>query len=159
MEHIEFLSGVLMVSADPTRLAAFYRDVLGIPLEAEDHEGTMPHWGCTLGDVHFAIHPVEDFPDSRAAVGAVKLAFTVFDLSSVVAELAQKDVQLLRPPEDTGYFLSAMLCDPDGNLIELTQLGDDWFEYLQARREQGNDVVVRADERGANNQLRRPRAE
>src|ERR1700716_1737825 len=120
MEPIEFLSGVLVVSADPARLSDFYRESLGIPLKREEHEGTLPHWGCTLGDIHFAIHPIEDFPDSRAAVGAVKLAFTVFDLSSVVAELAQKDVQLVRPPEDTGYFLSAMLYDPDGNLIELT---------------------------------------
>ena len=55
-ERIEFLSAVLILSPDPERLAAFYRDKLGIPLIAEEH-GSGAHWGCELGDIHFAIHP------------------------------------------------------------------------------------------------------
>jgi catechol-2,3-dioxygenase len=143
MERLEFLSGVLLVSTRPERLAAFYRDVLNVPLEAEEHEGTLPHWGCTLGDVHFAVHPVEDFPDGRSGVGAVKLAFTVFDLASVVQSLREKGVSLLKEPEDTGFFVSAMLEDPDGNLVELTQLVDDWFRELDERRARGQDVLAR----------------
>ncbi|HET7745723.1 MAG TPA: VOC family protein, partial [Vicinamibacteria bacterium] len=92
MEQLRFLSGVLLVSPDPARLAAFYRDVLQVPLEDEEHEGTRPHWGCTLGDVHFAIHPVEDFPDRRSGVGAVKLAFTVFDLAAFLEGVKAKGV-------------------------------------------------------------------
>jgi len=42
-EKIEFLSAVLIVSSDPKRLATFYRDVVGIPLEAEEHDDTLPH--------------------------------------------------------------------------------------------------------------------
>jgi hypothetical protein len=31
--------------------------------------------------------------------------------------------------------------DPDGNLVELTQLGSGWLGHLQAERADGNDLV------------------
>jgi len=142
-EAIEFFSGVILVSESPEDLASFYRDVLGVPLEAEEHEGTLPHWGCDLGDVHFAVHPIADFPDGRAGVGAVKLAFTVFDIQAIAARLTNAGVALLYPPRDTGFFWSTALLDPDGNLVELTQMSDAWFTYLEQRRGQGADVVAR----------------
>lgn len=142
-ERIEFLSAVLLVSRDPKRLAEFYRDIVGIALESEEHGDTLPHWGCTLGDVHFAIHPVEDFPDERSGVGAIKLAFTVFDLNATVRRLLAKGITLLYEPKDTGYFWTTAIEDPDGNLIEFTQLIDEWFESLERRRTDGVDVISR----------------
>jgi catechol-2,3-dioxygenase len=56
-ERTEFLSAVLLASRQPDRLAVFYRDVLGLPLHEEQHGSGSVHWGCELGDVHFAIHP------------------------------------------------------------------------------------------------------
>ena len=140
---IEFLSAVLVVSENPERLADFYRDVVGIPLAAEHHGAALPHWGCTLGDIHFAIHPVATFPDRRSGVGAVKLAFTVFDIHALVRRLESKRISLLYPPRDTGFFWSTAILDPDGNLIEFTQLRDEWFTLLEERRRQGVDVVAR----------------
>jgi len=142
-ESIEFFSGVILVSESPERLAAFYRDVLGVPLGAEEHEGSLPHWGCDLGDIHFAIHPIEDFPDGRAGVGAVKLAFNVFDIHALAEHLTKAGVSLLYPPKDTGFFLSTAVQDPDGNFVELTQMSDAWFKYLDHRHSQGVDVVAR----------------
>lgn len=142
-EPIEFISGVIIVSEFPEGLAAFYRDVLGVPLEPEVHEGTLPHWGCDLGDVHFAIHPIADFPDLRAGVGAVKLALNVFDIQALAKRLTKAGVTLLYPPKDTGFFWSTAVQDPDGNFVEFTQMSDAWFEYLEHRRGEGADVVAR----------------
>jgi predicted enzyme related to lactoylglutathione lyase len=143
MEPLEFLSGVLVVSKDPKRLAAFYRDQLGVPLEEEQHDDTLPHWGATLGEIHFAIHPVEDFPDGRSGVGAVKLAFTVFDLRKRIAALEAAGIALLYPPKDTGFFWTTAIQDPDGNLVELVELRDEWFQYLAHRRSQPGDLLAR----------------
>ncbi len=148
-ERIEFLSAVLVVSADPERLVCFYRDVIGLPLEEERHDDTLPHWGCTLGDLHFAIHPIADFPDGKAGVGAVKLAFHVFDLRATAARLEAAGQPLLHPIKDTGFFLTTALLDPDGNFVELTQLCDAWFEELARRRAAGGDVVSRWQSRRA----------
>ena len=42
-EKIEFLSAVLLVSKDVDRLARFYRDVVGLPLEDEHHGESEKH--------------------------------------------------------------------------------------------------------------------
>jgi len=142
-ESIEFLSAVLLVSADPQRLADFYRDIVGVPLVEERHGDSLPHWGCTLGEVHFAIHPIATFPDRRSGVGAVKLAFTVFDIKALVRRFDDSGVALLYPPRNTGFFWSTAVQDPDGNLIEFTELCDDWFTPIAARRSAGVDLLAR----------------
>jgi predicted enzyme related to lactoylglutathione lyase len=143
METIEFLSAVLIVSENPSRLADFYRNVVGLELKDESHGGSLPHYGCTLGDMHFAIHPVETFPDRCHGVGAVKLAFTVFDIKALVERLAKQGIEVLYPPHNTGFFWSTAINDPDGNFIEFTEMCDEWFKGLDQRHAQGLDVVSR----------------
>ena len=142
-ENLHFVSGVLLMSHQPERLVSFYRDILGVPLEEERHGDAHPHWGCELGDVHFAIHPVDDYPeDSDVGVGAIKLAFMVFDLTAFTEWLAARGVDLCYPPSTLGSeSLVTAVRDPDGNLVELTQLGPSWLGHLQSRRAEGNDLV------------------
>ncbi len=142
-EKIEFLSAVLLVSEKPEKLATFYRDIIGLPLEDEEHGETEKHYGCELGDLHFAIHPTANFEGSGTGTGAVKLAFTVFDMKAFVEKIQSKGVELVYPPKDTGFSIMTALCDPDGNYIEFTQLSDRWFQHLQQRRQKGIDVVTR----------------
>jgi len=143
MEQIEFLSAVLIVSENPARLAEFYREVVGVPLRDEAHGTSRAHYGCNLGDLHFAIHPLETFPDRRHAVGAVRLAFNVFDLKGLVERLKGKGITPLYPPLDSGFFISTAIHDPDGNYLEFTQMCDDWFRLLEERKRARLDVVSR----------------
>jgi catechol 2,3-dioxygenase-like lactoylglutathione lyase family enzyme len=142
-EKIEFLSAILLVSKDAERLAAFYRDVIGLPLETEEHGGTHKHYGCELGDLHFAIHPAENFADSGVGVGSIKLAFTVFDLGAFVERVKSHGVEFAYEPRDRGFAKMTALNDPDGNLIEFTQLSEGWFKHLESRRRQGIDILSR----------------
>jgi catechol 2,3-dioxygenase-like lactoylglutathione lyase family enzyme len=143
-EDIRFLSGVLLVSHQAEQLMEFYRDVLGLPLAEERHGDTEPHWACELGDVHFAIHPAADYPDDPAGgPGPVKLAFMVFDLPRMVAWLDRCGARLCYPPADLGAESRiTAVRDPDGNLVELTQLGPGWLDHLKAHRAAGNDLVT-----------------
>ena len=147
MESIEFLSGVIIVSKQAEQLAQFYRDVVGIELEAEDHGGLETHWGTELGDIHFAIHPESNFPESPAGNASVKLAFTVFDLDAVLSRFEDHGVPLAYPVKDEGFGRMVAIRDPDGNFIELTELTDDWFEHLERRKNQGHDPVARWKQR------------
>jgi predicted enzyme related to lactoylglutathione lyase len=143
-ERVESLSAVLLVSRNAERLAAFYRDVLGVPLEVEQHDDNERHWGCTLGDLHFAIHPVEDFDeDPSTGVGAIKLAFAVFDVDEVADRIEGNGVGLIYPPKDLGWCKMTAIRDPDGNYIELTELGDDWYRHLEKRKDEGRDLLGR----------------
>ena len=88
----------------------------------EQHGETDMHYGCELGDLHFAIHPLSNFEGGAAGVGAVKLAFTVFNIEAFVQKVKSKGFEILYPPKDTGFSIMTALKDPDGNYIEFTQL-------------------------------------
>ncbi|MGZ3726709.1 MAG: VOC family protein [Pseudobdellovibrio sp.] len=142
-EKIEFLSAVLLVSKDPERLANFYKNIVGLPLEDEQHGNTEKHYGCELGDLHFAIHPVKNFEGTSHGTGSVKLAFTVFDMKAFVEKVKSHGLQLAYEPTDRGFAKMTALTDPDGNYIEFTQLSDHWFKHLENRRKDGFDVISR----------------
>lgn len=142
-EKIEFLSAVLLVSKNPEQLATFYKDVIGLPLEDEQHGETEKHYGCELGDLHFAIHPISNFKGTEYGTGSVKLAFTVFDMKAFTEKVKSKGFKFAYEPKDTGFATMTALTDPDGNYIEFTQLSDRWFKHLEKRRKDGVDVVAR----------------
>lgn len=140
----EFFCAVLIVSKNAPRLAAFYRDVLGFPLEDEKHGNTELHYGCEVGDIHFAIHPFENFEDQEPGVGAIKLAFEVFDMDALLKRLSAHDIKPLYEPKPMGGIgkITAVR-DPDGNLIELTQLNEKWITHIEDRRKKGFDMLER----------------
>jgi predicted enzyme related to lactoylglutathione lyase len=140
----EFLSAVIVVSEQPERLARFYIDVLDLPLLPERHDDDLPHWGGTLGQLHFAIHDVRDFPEhQRTGAGAVVLALAVTDLDDLLGRLRGLAVEPLYPPRDLGWTRMTAVLDPDGNLVELTQLAESWWAGLARRRAAGHDPVER----------------
>ena len=112
-------------------------------IKEEQHGDTHTHYGCELGDLHFAIHPTSNFGEEACGTGAVKLAFTVFDMDGFVERMAAKGVDLLYPPKNVGFAMMTAIRDPDGNLIEFTQLSDGWFKHLKKRRNEGVDVIER----------------
>lgn len=142
-EKIEFLSAVLIVSENPERLAAFYKNVIGLPIKTEDHDETHTHFGCELGDLHFAIHPTENFPDQNIGTGSIRLAFTTFDIQKLIGQIEAAGYYLAYPVKDTGFALMTALHDPDGNYIEFTQLSERWFKHLEKRKSEGHDIVHR----------------
>ncbi len=142
-ESIEFLSAILLISKNHDKLAQFYKEVVGLPLEPEEHGETLKHYGCELGDLHFAIHPPENFSDKNIGMGSVKLAFTVFDMNAFVKRVESKGHKFEYEPKDLGFSIMTAMHDPDGNYIEFTQLSDGWFKHLDKRKSQGLDVVQR----------------
>lgn len=143
MHHtLEFLSAVLIYSEDAARLAGFYRDVLGVPLEEERHDKGPLHYGCELGDVHFAIHPSPGLL-APAGIPRFRLAFTVFSTTALLDRLGQHGVRPTEGPKRTSFATFTAVTDPDGNYVEFTELSDAWFEHLARRKAEGVDVVER----------------
>ena len=140
-ERIRFLSAILLTSRNAARLTEFYRDVLGLPLVEERHGNVPQHWGCELGDVHFAIHRRDGAPPP----GPIRLAFWVFDLKTFAEDLERRGVRLRYPIRRLGpTSLITAIVDPEGNEIELTQMGEDWLRHLAEHRRQGADVLAQA---------------
>ena len=118
--RITGLGGVFIKSKDTKALAAWYRDVLGIPMES---------WGGALLRYDAPGHPpmvvFNHFPADtdyfEPSARDVMLNFAVDDLDAFLARLKAKGVDILKrdDTDPSGHF--AWIIDPEGTKIELWQ--------------------------------------
>jgi catechol 2,3-dioxygenase-like lactoylglutathione lyase family enzyme len=120
----EFKS-VVLTTRNLDRTAAFYRDVLQIPLEEERHRGTLRHWACQVGAMHFAIHDEVGFwlPDSPTTP-----SFTVESLEPITGALAKHEIAIAAQTK-IGPMSFLAVRDPDGRHV---CFGTPWPSYSKA---------------------------
>jgi len=110
---------VVLASDTPEVTAAFYRDVVGLPLEEERHRGTARHWACQVGSLHFAIHDRKTFwlptTASTEPPGTV-VSFTTDDLDAVVTRLGERAVEVVARNK-IGPMSFIAVRDPDGRHV------------------------------------------
>jgi catechol 2,3-dioxygenase-like lactoylglutathione lyase family enzyme len=124
---VETLAVVLVLTEDTGRLAAFYRDVLGLDLAEEEHDGRHLHYACRLGSVYFTIQCTDDlrgqqpgFPDRTAGDGnTVQLCFSVPDMDAFLRHLRDRQVAPLHPVRPFEHTTFTTLRDPDGRLVRV----------------------------------------
>jgi predicted enzyme related to lactoylglutathione lyase len=121
MARVTGIGGVFFKStSDNKRLAAWYKDNLGLPLQ--DWGGAMLKWpedkaedgGLTVW--HVAERESKWFSPSTSSF---MINYRVDDLTALVAQLKSNGVELIKGPDvdETGKF--AWVMDPDGNKVEL----------------------------------------
>lgn len=115
--RITGVGGIFFKAKDPKTLAAWYRDVLGMPLEA---------WGGAALRYDAPKHPPvlswNAFSASTTyfapSTSAFMINYAVDDMDAFLARLRAKGVTILKQTDDAnGRF--AWLLDPEGNKVEL----------------------------------------
>lgn len=117
--HITGVGGIFFKAKDPKALVAWYRDVLGLPVQT---------WGGAMLRYDAPQHPPalvwNVLPASTnylaPSAGEFMINYAVDDMDAFIARLNTKGVSILKRNDDaTGRF--AWLLDPEGNKIELWQ--------------------------------------
>lgn len=121
-----------IVTKDAAPLLAFYRDTLGLPLEGEmdmPGGGKMTRLTCGSTTVKIVVHgsepPAEAAPGGiRAATGVRYWTISVSNIDAATAECADAGYKVAVPVSEIrpGVRIS-MIEDPDGNWVELLQIG------------------------------------
>lgn len=122
------IGAVLVKARDLECLATFYRDVLGIPLVPEEH-GCHREYGCELGDVHFAIHPIES--DQKTGEGGYRVAFDLDNIDELVDKLKKNNVTIIMEPKQLSFGNLAIFRDPEGNVVEIVSPSKAWKDHLE----------------------------
>jgi len=116
--HVTGIGGVFIKAKDPKALAAWYRDVLGLPLEA---------WGGAVLRYDAPKHPPaaawNALPASSnyfaPSTSAFMINYAVDDMDALLVRIHAKGVEVLKRVDDDGSGRFAWLLDPEGNKIEL----------------------------------------
>ena len=111
------LNLVVIRSPDIDRSAGFY-SALGLELVKHRHGNGPEHYACKEGGFVFEIYP--ETAKSGAATGA-RLGFSVDNVDLVVERIAAEGYAVVSPPADSEWGRRAVVRDPDGHKIELTQ--------------------------------------
>jgi catechol 2,3-dioxygenase-like lactoylglutathione lyase family enzyme len=118
--HVTGVGGVFFKAKDPKALAAWYRDMLGLPLEA---------WGGAALRYDAPMHPPaliwNAFPASTnyfaPSSSAFMINFAVDDMDALLVRLRAKGVAILKQEDSDPNGRFAWILDPEGNKIELWQ--------------------------------------
>ena len=118
MERVTGIGGLFFRAKDPDRLAAWYRDHLGVDPVPTDY-GAQP-WRQEAGPTAFAPFPLDTTYFGDGAKSWM-VNFRVRDLDAMAKQLrdAGIKVDVVAEAYPNGRF--AHLSDPEGNRIELWQ--------------------------------------
>jgi catechol 2,3-dioxygenase-like lactoylglutathione lyase family enzyme len=118
--HVTGIGGIFVRSPDPKALAAWYRDALGIRLEAwggaalrYDAPGHPPvlAWNAVRTASSYLAPSTREF----------MLDFAVDDMDAMIRRLQDKGVTILKQDDSDPSGRFAWILDPDGTKIELWQ--------------------------------------
>jgi len=113
-QKVKRMTGLIMSSANPNKLAAFYKEVLGLPLALNKHGNLPEHWECDFEGIHYAI--LKDRNNDVASSNFVPS----FEVDNINAFVKQHDLAMLHPLMNLGdgNFVGSV-ADTDGNVVRL----------------------------------------
>jgi len=116
--HSVMLNLLVLKTRQVERLVAFYR-TLGFDFAEEKHGNGPVHFAGRVGNMVFELYPTmtEDAVDS-----GTRLGFTVPDLDGIVAALGEMATPIESEPKMSPWGYRAVVRDPDGRAIELTNI-------------------------------------
>ena len=126
IESLKSVGAITLFVEDPQRSKAFYERAFDVPVIFEDENSAVFQFENTIINLlarraaHELIAPAS--VGGRDAGALLQLTIWVEDANAVVAELADRGVELLNGPIDREWGMrTAAFTDPDGHVWEVAQ--------------------------------------
>ncbi|CAL9393636.1 hypothetical protein SUDANB121_01320 [Nocardiopsis dassonvillei] len=113
------LDSMLLASTDPDRLHDWYATAL----EPHSDDDVDSYRVLRFGHFHLLIDRREDVGPQAADAARMIINFDVEDARAVAARMDALGTRWIAPLEDRDGSLFATAADPDGNYVQLIQLG------------------------------------
>lgn len=122
------LTFVALSVSDFQASIAFYRELMGVPLNAESHDaekhdpwygGEHAAYSWTDGAfMHFAVYPARE--PQRPVTTAAQVGFHVSNFEAVHARVVRSGAKVVQEPRDEPWGRTARYLDPDANIVSIT---------------------------------------
>lgn len=113
------LNLVVIRAAELERSQRFY-EALGLRFSREQHGRGPEHLAAELGSLVFEIYPRGNGPDTAG----VRLGLQVASVEAAVSAVQQLGVEVATPPADGPWGYRAVIVDPDGHRVEVSQASE-----------------------------------
>ena len=121
---IKRIWGITLTVSNPDNAAEFYEKVLGLAKKYQFED----YVGFDCAGVEIGVKTWGKLERPRG--GEPCIDFMVDDLDSCFLLLKEKGVKFIKEPKDTLWgSRTAIFTDPDGNILQLTQI--DWKRYFE----------------------------
>jgi predicted enzyme related to lactoylglutathione lyase len=121
MERITGIGGVFFKAQDPVALAAWYREHLGVPVEADATYGTLASAAAGEETVWSTFPADTEYFSPGSAPFMIN--YRVRDLDAMLAQLRAAGAVVDERVDDYDYGRFGWASDPEGNRFELWQPG------------------------------------
>jgi lactoylglutathione lyase len=111
------LNLIVIRSSDIEQSSHFYK-LLGLQFSKHRHGNGPEHYACELGNLVFEIYPGQKALDSTKTT---RIGFRVTELDMILAKLEENGVEIISRPENSPWGRRAIVSDPDGHRVELTE--------------------------------------
>jgi len=125
-ESLKSVGAITLFVEDPARSKAFYEQVFDAPVVYEDESSAAFRFENTI--VNLLARPAAHELIAPASVGGpetgtrFQLTIWVEDANAVIADIAERGVELLNGPIDREWGMrTAAFTDPDGHIWEVAQ--------------------------------------
>lgn len=108
---------VVIRASDMDRSAEFYR-LLGLNFVKHRHGKGTEHYASESGPIVFEIYPRQS--ESGGASG-LRIGFQVASVDEAISALQSAGAAIISPAKDSPWGRRAVVDDPDGYRVELTQ--------------------------------------
>lgn len=116
--HVTGVGGIFFKAKDPKALAAWYRDVLGMPVEAWG--GAALHYDAPKHPATLAWNAFPATTDYFApSTSGLMINYAVDDMNAMLARLRAKGVTVIKRDDHDPNGRFAWILDPEGNKVEL----------------------------------------
>lgn len=112
------LSLLVLKTRQVEQLRALYQ-TLGVDLVEERHGKGPVHFAGRAGAVVIEVYPLSD--DGSPVDSSTRLGFAVENVVEVISALERIGTKIVTPPKETAWGHQAVVKDPDGRTVELTQ--------------------------------------
>lgn len=115
--HDDPALALIVLRVSDIRRAAEVYSAIGFTFQLEQHGSGPEHFSTSVGDTVFELYPAS----ARFPVTTSRVGFAVGSIDAVLNDWRQTGCEVLSEPEESPFGLRAVVEDPDGHRIELTQ--------------------------------------
>ena len=113
-----FLNLLVLRAPDIEKAQRFY-SLLGFAFTRHAHGSGPPHYAADTGAQVFEIYPQTG---SESSTSNVRIGFRVANIETAISRLVARGAKLIATPKESPFGRRAVVSDPFGHTIELTEL-------------------------------------